>query len=227
MTQIRRRSNCTNYLRLQEDFTASSPALHCLGHVGGTTLLSISHMEDGMKVNKFCSVGVMALVVIASVIPALAQNPKQLKLRGLINDFTPSTVGGPWEIRGDWTLKVNFESGKAYFSAALTMERSDQGVVLNGGGEFTTPAGRHAHVHHVTLTDADIVPLPNGFRITGTATVAGNGGPPPDFAPSSPIQIDITGGSLVPFSNMKLSFGSPASGHFGTSAFNGVVRKVE
>lgn len=176
---------------------------------------------------RFRSLVAIAFVALAASSLAQAQEHQQLKLRGVLNDFTPASVSGPWEVRGDWSLQVNFDSGKAQFSAALTMERSDQGVIMNGGGDFTTPAGRHAHVHHIMLENAEITPLANGFRVTGTATVAGNGNNPPDFAPQSPIQVDITGGALVPYSNMKLSFEGPAATHFGSRPFNGVVRSVK
>ena len=180
-----------------------------------------------MKTNRSWSIAAIALVVLAGISIALAQDGKQLKLRGTINDFTPATVSGPWEIRGDWNLHVNWETNKAEFTAAVTMERSDQGVIMNGGGDFVTPAGRHAHTHHITLANANVTPLSNGFRVTGTATVAGNGGKPPDFGVSSPVQVDITGGSLVQYSNIKLTFGSPADTHFGDNPFSGVVRHTD
>lgn len=179
-----------------------------------------------MKRKAFKSAAAVGILLAAMASVALAQDTPS-KFRGLINDYTPSTVSGPWEIRGEWSLHVNWNSAKANFSAALTMERSDQGVLLNGAGDFTTPAGRRAHTHHVRLVNGDVTPLTNGFRVTGMATVAGNGGVPPDFAPLSPVQIDIVGGTIVQFSNIKLSFGDPAAGHLGTFPFNGVVSKAD
>ena len=41
----------------------------------------------------------------------------------------------------------------------------------------------------------------------------------------STLQICVNGGSDVPFSNVTLVFGTPASGHFGMQAIHGVVRK--
>jgi hypothetical protein len=169
---------------------------------------------------RLLQIGVFALAVSLA---AVAQSSTQMRFSGVINDYTPATVSGPWEIRGEWSLQLTGDSGKASFSAVLTMERSDEGVLLNGGGDFVTPAGRHAHTHHVMLDDGTVTPLANGFRVTGTATIAGNGNPPPDFGILSPVQIDIVGGSIVQFSNIKLSFGDPASTHFGTLPFNGVV----
>ena len=48
-----------------------------------------------------------------------AQDLRHVKFSGTINDYSPSTVsGGPWEIRGEWSLDV---LGTASFSAAFTM----------------------------------------------------------------------------------------------------------
>ncbi len=106
-----------------------------------------------MKGKSVC-VGVVLAIAFALSVAASAQVPGQLKLRGEINDYTPSTTGGPWEMRGEWSLhvlkQVDGEPQKAEFSAEVTMERSDEGVMLNGN-DFTTPADRHAHTHHITL----------------------------------------------------------------------------
>src|SRR5450755_225080 len=59
---------------------------------------------------------------------APAQDLRLVHFKGVINDYSPSTVsGGPWEIRGTWSLDVE-RSGTANFSADLTMETSDYGV---------------------------------------------------------------------------------------------------
>jgi hypothetical protein len=161
-------------------------------------------------------------LVLVMSIGALAQAPVQVKLSGVINDYTPETIVpfvGPWEIRGDWSLKVKGDSGKADFSAALTMVRSDYWV-LTFGADPEDPSLRRPHTHHITLVDGDVTPITNGFRVTGMATITTNGSP--DFSPSS-LQIDITGGSLVVFSNIHVTFGSPASGHFGSQPLDGVV----
>ena len=41
------------------------------------------------------------------------------------------------------------------------------------------------------------------------------------------MQIDITGGNTVAFSNIKLTFGGDAVAHFGAQPVNGVVRTVK
>lgn len=177
------------------------------------------------------------ILVFAAVPAASAQQAQPVQFSGQINDFTPAdtaTGGGPWEAHGTWSLQLIGTSGKANFSAALTMERSDEGVTLNGG-DFNDPGARHGHTHHVMLVGGDVTPLSNGFRVTGLATVTGNGNAPPDFSQDSHLQIDVVGGTLVTYSNIKLSFLDPsgnvftcncAAGHFGTQPLNGVVEST-
>lgn len=164
-----------------------------------------------------------ALLVLGMSIGALAQSPVPGNFSGFINDYTPGTLVspvGPWEIRGEWSLMVTGVAG-ADFSATLTMVRSDYWIVLNPS-EQDTPQDRVPHTHHVSLVNGIIIPITNGFRVTGTATITASGSPA-GFSPS-PVTIDITGGTSVPYSNIKLTFGSPASGHFGTYPLDGIVR---
>ncbi len=182
-----------------------------------------------------CSMTVLALAAGAG---ALAQSPNhisdQMRLRGVINDFTPaSTVapGGPWEVRGHWSLVLKRryckEDCKADFSAALTMERSDLGVIQNGGGDLNNPMDRMAHTHHITLTDGEVTTIAGGIQVTGLATITANGSFPPPFGSVLPrLTVEVTGGTgedSVPFSNVTLLFGAPAASHFGTSPLHGVV----
>jgi hypothetical protein len=80
------------------------------------------------------------------------------------------------------------------------------------------------------------------FMISGTVSlITGNGldapfeqtKPPtyPSPAPKSTLTVCITGGNVsvdpehaIPYSNITLQFGAPASGHFGPQAIHGVVR---
>jgi hypothetical protein len=170
-------------------------------------------------------IGALVLAVSAS---ALSQTPKHTIFRGLISDYTPRTIGGqvvgPWEMRGVWSLVVKKWNGKADFSAALAMGHSDLGVT---GGDLESPAARGAHTHHITLVDATVTPLTNGFRVSGPAIVTGNGAFPAPFGPSSTVQIDITGGNTVAYSNMQLTFTGDATKHFGSQPINGVVRRFD
>ena len=201
-------------------------------------------------------VSVAAVVVLAAGIGAVAQTRTPMHFSGLINDYSPETIGGkvvgPWEMHGKWSLDLKGRSGLADFSAEMTMELSDHamdvaianGVVTNGvPTTFDDPETRIPHTHHITMKDAKVTfnadtstcppyaaPMPTnpGFMITGTATITGNGGPAP-FSKNdtvlSMLQVCINGGTDVPFSNVSLVFGMPASGHFGSQAIHGVVRK--
>jgi hypothetical protein len=180
-----------------------------------------------MKSRPFWKVAHVGVLALALSISALAQTPKHMRFRGLFRDYTPAnnptTVAGPWEGGGEWSLELKGESDKVEFSAALTMVHSDLGVT---GGDLNTPKARNAHTHHVTLVDGTVEPLTNGFRVTGAAIITGNGVFPPPFGGSSSVQIDITGGNGVTYSNIQMTFSGDAPAHFGAQPINGVVRSA-
>jgi hypothetical protein len=193
----------------------------------------------------------------AARVPLAAQVPQRLpaQLTGLVNDFTPSSVngvaikGGPWEMHGKWKLEVNEHRQTATFAAEMSMETGD---FANASPTFD-PGMLSAHTHHISMTDAKIVPgsagcptsvsptplTTTGFQIQGMAHVTGNGQPAPfevppgltDPSPSqliaSPVTICITGGTRVEYSNITVQFGAPASTHFGPQAIHGVVVKCD
>lgn len=157
---------------------------------------------------------------------------------GLINDYTPSaalTKGGPYEMRGKWSLEVDERRGTTRFEAAMNMETSDFGIT-QGTVNKDDPTTRGAHTHHILMTDGvistdwmTICPVfspavTDGFVVTGTAFVTGNGSPAP-FGNPSPLTLCILGGGNVKYSNFTMAFGPKASGHFGTQAIHGVVIK--
>jgi hypothetical protein len=166
-------------------------------------------------------------------------------LAGLINDYSPSSVkGGPYEIRGDWSLDLHGESGTADFSAAVNMETSDYGIA-EGIVDPTQPESRGAHTHHINLTAATVTwnmdgcpafsPVTKvGFQVNGTVSLlTGNGSIAPfeTDPPSSTLQVCITGGDgdeSITYSNLTLVFQGPATKHFGTQqAIHGVVRTAK
>jgi hypothetical protein len=179
----------------------------------------------------------IALTLAAGL--ALAQDLRTVHFKGVINDYSPSTVsGGPYEIRGAWSLDVQ-RSGTANFSADLTMETSDYGITGATQVDPTNPATRSPHTHHISMTnatvsyDTSVCPANNppttgsGVVVTSTATTTGNGGPATFEAKgASTIQLCITGGSEVEFSNMSLVYTGPATTHFGPQAIHGVVTQV-
>ena len=143
-----------------------------------------------------------------SLAPRLERRLRDI-LPGLINHYTASLdANGPWYIAGDWDVKFKGNSGKADVAIALSMVRS-----LN-------EAARQPHTHHIGLENGVVTEIPGGLRITGIpdATTNGNTG----FAGST-VQVDITGGNSVPYSNITVTFTGPAAGHFGTAPLQGVV----
>ncbi len=162
--------------------------------------------------------------------------PAPVHYSGLLNDYTPSAAvvkGGPYEMRGRWSLDVDERRGTARFSAALNMEVSDYGIVQSTVNK-DDPTTRNAHTHHILMTDGMVSgdwmtscpsfspPVSDGFVVTGPAYITGNGGPPP-FGNPSQVTICVLGASNVAFSNITLTLGLPASGHFGKQAIHGVV----
>jgi len=144
---------------------------------------------------------------------------QQMTLSGQINDHTTLSLGS-WEIHGAWTLNVKGNSGKADFRAALSMERGDYWFV--GHGNPDDPVGRNTHTHHISINDGFVSVFANGFRVSGPATVTGNGATPP-FGTNSTLQVDVTGAELVMYSNIALTFGGDAAKHFGGNPIAGVV----
>jgi hypothetical protein len=182
--------------------------------------------------------GIAIAVAAITLAPAQAQDVRPVHFSGVLNDYTPSTVsGGPYEIRGDWSLDV--VGGTANFSADLNMETSDYGISDATKVDPTNPPTRNPHTHHISVTNATVsydtsvcpanTPATtfSGLVITATATTAANGGPAPfDSKGSSTLQVCIMGGAEVSYSNVTLVYVGPATGHFGTQPIHGVVRDV-
>jgi len=96
----------------------------------------------------------IALTLAVGLVPA--QDLRLVHFKGAINDYSPSTVsGGPWEIRGLWSLDVE-RSGTANFSADLTMETSDYGISGTTQVDPANPATRSPHTHHISMTNATV-----------------------------------------------------------------------
>jgi hypothetical protein len=172
------------------------------------------------------------------LVRAEAQDLRPVHFGGVINDYSPSTSpGGPYEIRGDWSLDV--QGGAATFSADLNMETSDYGITGATQVDPANPATRSPHTHHIGMTNATVSyntsacpansppTTVSGLMVTGTAPTTANGGPAP-FDPNgtSTLQVCIMGGSGVSFSNVTLVYSGPATAHFGAQPIHGVVRSV-
>jgi hypothetical protein len=196
---------------------------------------------------KLFSWAVRGIAVLAVALPfsASAQGPRPEHFRGIINDYTAATgVSGPWEMHGTWTLKMlhGYGNGKADFSMVMTMEHPDSWIALNPGPasapNIDNIAARNPHTHHITMPDATVSYDTSGcpvdspattvrFVVTGQPSITGNGSAAP-FEKKGPstLQVCVTGGTEVEYSNVTLQFTStsPATAHFGTQAIHGVVR---
>ena len=190
---------------------------------------------------------IIAVFVFAVATGAQAQVSPPTHFSGILNDYTAATgVGGPWEMHGSWSLKLKGDSGTADFAAVMTMEHPDYWVLANpttppAPPAVDNPGARSPHTHHLTMTDAQVsydpsvCPLDSPattvrFVVTGPASITGNGTAAPFQVKGglSTLQVCVTGGTDVPFSNVTLTFASkaPATGHFGTLPIHGVVRKT-
>jgi hypothetical protein len=177
-----------------------------------------------MKSRTFRSLAGAGILLLTMGVAAEAHHLLHRHWKGVINDYTAETgLGGPWQIVGEWSLTAKDDPDHADFSAALGMVRSDLGVI-DANLDPDASGSRSAHTHHIALSGATLThPASGGIRVTGPATITGNGNPAP-FGPNSTLTIDITGGTLVPFSNITLTFGGDATKHFGTLPVHGVVR---
>lgn len=169
---------------------------------------------------------VAVMLAVGTGAVARAEGPF-FQLRGVINGFSPAgvTPAGPWEMHGTWSVNLNPSTDTADFTADLTMERSDLWVIAAKDNPDLT-GDRMSHTHHIAMHNVKITVIPNGFQLSGTATITKDGSPAP-FNPA-PLQVDFTGGTSLLISNVALTFLNPATGnnasvHFGTLPILGVV----
>lgn len=197
-----------------------------------------------MKRNTLMSAAVSVLSFLflfpAVTTPVVAQERRDdIHFAGVLNDYTPTdpTINGsPYEMHGQWSVDID-DRNHADFYADMTM--SDFGTtngVLDG-----TKGGQNSHTHHIRLTHVKVtwnmVGCPTyspattaGFQFSGTVSLITGNGSKAAFemtpTPTSTLQVCVTGGTEVPFSNMSMVFGGPATKHFGTQAIHGAVRKA-
>lgn len=164
--------------------------------------------------------------------------------------------GGPWTMHGEWSLELHRNSGTADFSADMTMsDLGSTNGALDPLKPGNNPHTHHIRLLNAAVKDdpASLSLCPGAtdspvsfprFMISGTVSlITGNGSDapfeqtkPPTFpvpAPKSMLQVCVNGGDVsvdhvyaIPFSNITLQFGAPASGHFGTQPVHGVVRSL-
>jgi hypothetical protein len=176
--------------------------------------------EVDMRMKSVLRITCLGLIAAMAGADGIAQDSRPQRLSGIINDYSAGG-GGPWHVVAEWDLHIKGASGKADFTGAVAMVRSDLWVVLNSADPANTE-GRSPHTHHITVENAEVTTQPNGLRVTGIASVTGSGNP--GF--TSPVQIDITGGTAVAYSNIAVTFEGAAAAHFGTLPLNGVVSRL-
>jgi hypothetical protein len=179
-----------------------------------------------MKNKAFGRLGRHAVVLMLGVTTGvLAQTPPlPAQFSGVINDYSPSTTTpmGPWEMRGSWSLTLNGAAGTANFTAELTMELSD--YTRNSGNVDSTSGttSRMQHTHHITIVGGTVTQNPTGgFQVSGPVSITKDGSPAPLAA--STLTVNITGGTIVAFSDITLTFAGGATVHFGPQSIHGVV----
>jgi len=140
----------------------------------------------------------------------IAQSDSPFKMRGIIDDFTPDLDGnGRYQVSGEWTLELLGNSGRGNFSFGVNMVRAEN-------------PNTSAHTHYVVLKDATVTEIAGGFRLSGPAVLTGNNGNLAGFSGST-VNVDITGGNTITYTNIALTFEGGAVGHFGALPLHGVV----
>jgi hypothetical protein len=185
------------------------------------------------------SIAAVFALALATNIRAWDEEAAPSHLNGVIHDYTPiAGTATVYEVRGPWQLSLDKDDGTANFSASLTMELSPVGQPSTN----VSTVALSQHTHDIKMKGATITFNPTDcpahasgtpaytarFEVKGSATVSANGGgfPPPPATPApSELQVCIEGGTITAYSNITLAFQAPASGHFGSQAIHGVVRK--
>jgi hypothetical protein len=145
-----------------------------------------------------CGIAVLIAAAGSGSATQAGDLPAWVHFSGLLNDYTPSAAvvkGGPYEMRGRW---------------AHTHHISMKDGVVSDDWVASCPA----------LSPAAV----GGFVVTGPVTITGNGSPAL-FGNPSQLTVCVLGGNDVTYSNVTLTFGAPASNHFGKQAVHGVVLK--
>ena len=172
------------------------------------------------------AMSLLATMALAIGTHAFAEENGGKALRGPVsgtfNDYVwveAAAGAGAWHVTGQWTARVK-GNGKGEFTGSLLGVRSDLWV-LQTFADPANPALRTPHTHHVGLLEAEVTVIPNGIRLEGTAIITGNGSVAPYS--NSTVRVDITGGSLIRYSNIKLTFFGAAVEHFGPQPYDGLV----
>jgi hypothetical protein len=163
----------------------------------------------------------LVAVVLALGGQGLAHAAAPKGLRGIIHDYL-LTNGERWHVSGEWSLQLKGHRSKGDFAAAFI------GVPRDNPPLFPASV---AHTHHVSIVegDVDITEDANGnsiLTISGPGTFAGNGTLQSAFS-GSQVEVTIKGGNAISYSNFEMIIGPPATDHYGTETFHGLVTEQQ
>jgi len=173
-----------------------------------------------MRNRIFLLAACLVLTVLALSVEPFSQTTSPIKLSGVINDFSPraTTPTGPYLVSGPWSLKLHPQGG-AEFTASLTMVRSDMWFA-DTSSDPDVESNRNFHSHHVQVTAGQVTTVGNAIQISGPATVTSNGN---QVFAGTTVLVELTGGTTVAPSNLKMTFVGPAAAHFTSQPYDGVV----
>jgi len=159
----------------------------------------------------------LVAVVVALGAQGLAQSAAPKDLRGIIHDYL-LTNGERWHVSGEWSVRLKDHGSKGDFVAAFI------GVPRDNPPVFPTSV---AHTHHVSMVAGDVAITEdaNGnsiLTISGSGTFAGNGNLQSAFT-GSQVVVTIKGGNEISYSNFGMVIDPPATSHYGTETFHGLV----
>jgi hypothetical protein len=161
----------------------------------------------------------LAAVIAVSSGQGLAQPEAPKELRGMIHDYL-LTNGERWHVGGEWSLQVKGNRSVGDFSAGFIGVPRDNPPLVSGSA---------AHTHHVSIIDGDVAVTQDGsgnsiLTISGPGTFTGNGNLQPAFS-GSHVEVTIKGGNAITYSNFEMIISPPATSHYGTETFHGVVTR--
>ena len=166
----------------------------------------------------WCLASLAAIVVILGV-EGLAQPAAPKELGGIIHDYL-LTNGERWHVSGEWVLQLKADRSTGDFTAMFIGVPRDSPP---------TNAGSAAHTHFVSIVDGDITVTEdaNGRKtltVIGAGTFTGNGNLQRAYT-GSRVEIRITGGDTIAYSNFGMTISAPASEHYGDETFHGLVTR--
>ena len=161
----------------------------------------------------------IAAIVVALSGQGLAQSAAPKELSGTIHDYLV-TNGERWHVSGEWFLQVKGDKSTGDFSAMFIGVPRDKPPLFPNSGP---------HTHFVSIVDGQVAVTEdeNGrliLTISGAGIFTGNGNLQSAYS-GSHVEVTITGGNTIRYSNFGMTISAPASEHYGDETFHGVVTR--